>query len=80
VRQVDVHALIDQLAGTVLTHLSSLPARCALRGDLATRRSIGLVAFEVRTEITDVGIEMADKGGGAAAGSSGLTTGMARCA
>jgi hypothetical protein len=33
VLRADVDALIDGIAGTVLTHLSSLPARCALRGD-----------------------------------------------
>jgi hypothetical protein len=47
----------------VLTHLSSLPARCAPRGDLATRRSIERVVFEVRTEIAKVCREMADKNG-----------------
>jgi hypothetical protein len=33
------------------TALSSLPAGCAPRGDLAIRRSIERVVFEVRTEI-----------------------------
>ena len=51
VRRSDVDALIDGIAGVVLTHLSSLPARCAPRGDLAIRRSIERVVFEVRTEI-----------------------------
>jgi hypothetical protein len=36
VRQADVNELVDGLSGVVLTHLSSLPARCAPRGDLAT--------------------------------------------
>jgi hypothetical protein len=40
VRQSDVDALIDDIAGVTLTALSSLPARCAPRGDLATRRAI----------------------------------------
>jgi hypothetical protein len=40
VRQDDVNELIDQIAGVTLTAFSSLPARCAPRGDLATRRSI----------------------------------------
>jgi hypothetical protein len=31
--------------------MSSMPARCAPRGDLATRRCIEQVVFEVRTEI-----------------------------
>jgi len=54
VRRDDADALIDQIAGTVLTHLSSLPARCAPRGDLAIRRSIQRVVFEVRTEIANI--------------------------
>ena len=61
VRQDDVDELIDQIAGTVLKHLSSLPARCAPRGDLAIRRSIERVVFEVRSEIAKVYLEMADK-------------------
>jgi hypothetical protein len=40
-------ALIDGIAGVTLTALSSLPARCAPRGDLAARRSIERVVFEV---------------------------------
>ena len=63
VRRADVDALIDGIAGTVLTHLSSMPARCAPRGDLAVRRSIERVVFEVRTEIAKVCQEMADKCG-----------------
>ena len=61
VRRDDADALIDRIAGTVLTHLSSLPARCAPRGDLAIRRSIEQVVFEVRTEIANVCQQMADK-------------------
>ena len=63
VRRDDADALIDQIAGTVLTHLSSLPARCAPRGDLTVRRSIERVVFEVRTEIAKVCQEMADRCG-----------------
>jgi hypothetical protein len=63
VRQSDVDELIDQIAGVTLTALSSLPARCAPRGDLATRRAIERVVFEVRTEIAKVCQEMADKCG-----------------
>lgn len=63
VRQEDVDELIDQIAGVTLTALSSLPARCAPRGDLATRRAIERVVFEVRTEIAKVCQEMADKCG-----------------
>ena len=63
VRQSDVDELIDGIAGVVLTALSSMPARCAPRGDLAIRRSIERVVFEVRTEIAKVCQEMADKHG-----------------
>jgi hypothetical protein len=37
VRMDEVNELIDGICGVVLTHLSSLPARCAPRGDLAIR-------------------------------------------
>jgi hypothetical protein len=63
VRQDDVNELIDQIAGVTLTALSSIPARCAPRGDLAIRRSIERVVFEVRTEIANVCQQMADKCG-----------------
>ena len=63
VRQTDVNELIDGICGIVLTHLSSLPARCAPRGDLAIRRNIERVVFEVRTEIANVCQQMADKHG-----------------
>ena len=61
VRRADVDALIDGIAGVTLTALSSLPARCAPRGDVATRRNIERVVFEVRTEIANIAQEMADK-------------------
>ena len=61
VRRAHVDALIDQIAGTVLTHLSSLLRVCAEK--LATWRSIERVVFEVRTEIARVCQEMADKNG-----------------
>jgi hypothetical protein len=63
VRRADVDALIDGICGVTLTALSSLPARCAPRGDLAIRRSIERVVFEVRTEIAKICLEMADKNG-----------------
>jgi len=63
VRQSEVDELIDQIAGVTLTALSSLPSRCAPRGDLATRRAIERAVFEVRTEIAKVCEEMADKCG-----------------
>ena len=63
VLQEDVNELIDGLCGVVLTHLSSLPARCAPRGDLVIRRNIERVVFEVRNEMAKVCQEMADKCG-----------------
>ena len=63
VRRDEVDALIDDIAGVTLTALSSLPARCAPRGDLAIRRSIERVVFEVRTEIANVCLQMADECG-----------------
>ena len=63
VRQEDVNELIDGICGVVLTHLSSLAVRCAPRGDLAIRRSIERVVFEVRTEIAKVCQQMADERG-----------------
>ena len=63
VRRANVDDLINSIAGVTLTALSSLPARCAPRGDLAIRRSIERVVFEVRTEIAKVCLETADKCG-----------------
>jgi hypothetical protein len=60
VKQSDVDALIDGIVGVTLTALSSLPVRCAPRGDLAIRRSIERVVFEVRTEIANAALAMAD--------------------
>ena len=60
VRRDDVDALIGQIAGVTLAALSSLLARCARRGDLAIRRSVERVVFEVRTEIANVCQQMAD--------------------
>ena len=54
VRRADVDARIDGIAGVTLTTLSSLPARCAPRGEVAIRRSIERVVFEVRTEMANV--------------------------
>ena len=36
VKMDDVNAMIDGMMGVVLTGLSSMPARCAPRGDLGT--------------------------------------------
>jgi hypothetical protein len=62
VRQSDVAALIDQLVGITLTAMSSMPARWP-RGDLATRRCIERVMFEVRTEIANIAKRKADEWG-----------------
>jgi hypothetical protein len=61
--RADVDALIDGIAGVALTALSSMPAQCAPRGDLAIRRNIERVVYEVRTEIATVCQQMADKSG-----------------
>ena len=63
VRRADVDALIDGIAGVTLTALSSLPAHCAPRGDLAIRRAIERVVYEVRTEIAVACQQMADRDG-----------------
>ena len=63
VRRADVDALIDGIAGVTLTALSSMPARCAPRGDLAIRRNIQRVVYEVRTEIAAICQRMADRNG-----------------
>ena len=63
VLQTEVNELIDSIAGVTLTALSGLPARCAPRGDLATRCNIERAVFEIRTEIAKVCEEMADKAG-----------------
>ena len=63
VRRDEVDALIDDISGVTLTALSSLPARCAQRGDPAIRRAIERVVFEVRSEIAKVCQQMADKCG-----------------
>ena len=62
-RRADVDELSDGISGFTLTALSSLPARCAPRGDLAIRRSIERVVFEGRTEIANVCQQMADNCG-----------------
>jgi hypothetical protein len=49
VRREDVDELIDAMAGTVLTHLSGLGARCSR--DLAVRRNIDAVVTQIRREI-----------------------------
>ena len=63
VRQTDVDAPIDELVGVTLTAMSSMPARCAPRGDLVVRRCIEQVVFEVRTEIANIAQRKADEAG-----------------
>ncbi len=59
------NALID---GVMLTHLSGMLERCVPRGDLAIRRNMERVVFEVRTEIANICLQMAEKCGGVQAG------------
>jgi hypothetical protein len=54
VRQADVDALIDGIAGVTLTALSSLPARCAPVVTLRSGAASSGVVFEVCTEIANV--------------------------
>jgi hypothetical protein len=56
----EVNELIDGICGVVLTHLSSLPARCAPRGDLAIRRNIDTVVMQIRREIAEACNKAAD--------------------
>jgi len=47
VRMDEVTAMIDDMMGVVLTAMSSMPARCAPRGDLVMRRKLEAIVFEV---------------------------------
>ena len=51
VRQDDVDALIDQIAGITLTHLSGMAARCSR--DLVVRRNIDAVVMRDSAEIAE---------------------------
>ena len=62
VRRDEHEAMIDQMAGLVLTHLSSWPARVAGR-DLALRRKADAVLREIRTEIAEAATKLADERG-----------------
>jgi phage terminase Nu1 subunit (DNA packaging protein) len=57
----DFDAVIDGIAGVVLTHLSGMAAQCS--NDLMVRRKIDAVVHEVRKEMAKVALEMADKNG-----------------
>ena len=61
VRREDVNALLDEICGVTLTHLSGMAARCS--NDLTVRRKIDAVEYEVRKEMAKVALEMADKCG-----------------
>jgi hypothetical protein len=55
VRRADVDALIDQIAGTVLMHLSGMAARCS--------RDMQVLVRQVRTEIAEACSKIADERG-----------------
>jgi hypothetical protein len=59
VPRVDFDAVIDGIAGVVLTHLSGMAARCS--NDLMVRRKIDAVVYEVRKEMAKIALEMADQ-------------------
>ena len=61
VRREDADALIDEICGVVLTHLSGMSARCSR--DPLIRRSIDAVVHQVRTELAQVCTKLADKRG-----------------
>ena len=57
--------------GVTLTTMSSMPARCAPRGDLAVRRCIEQVVYEVSTEIANIAQRKADEAGEPSLGQQG---------
>jgi hypothetical protein len=59
VRRADVDELIDQIAGTVLTHLSGMSARCSR--DMQVRRNIDAVVMQIRREISESCSKAADE-------------------
>ena len=61
VRREDANALIDEMCGVVLTHLSGMAARCSR--DMVVRRNIDAVVHQVRTELAQVCTKMADERG-----------------
>jgi hypothetical protein len=58
VRRTDVDALIDEIAGTVLTHLSGINARCSR--DRLGRRNIDAMVTQIRRDISDACSQAAD--------------------
>jgi hypothetical protein len=63
VHQSDVDVLLDDILGITLTALSSMPARCAPRGELGVRHCIENVVREVRREIAARCQQKADERG-----------------
>jgi hypothetical protein len=61
VRQDDVDALIDHIAGITLTHLSGMAARCSR--DMVVRRNIDAVVMQIRREIAEACSKAADEQG-----------------
>jgi hypothetical protein len=61
VRRDEADALIDAIAGTVLTHLSGMAARCSR--DMQVRRNIDAVVMQIRREISETCSRMADECG-----------------
>ena len=61
VRRDDVDALIDNICGVVLTHLSGIAARCSR--DMVVRRNIDAVVHQVRTELAQACTSMSDERG-----------------
>jgi Mg2+/Co2+ transporter CorC len=59
VRRADVDALIDQIAGTVLTHLSRMAARCSR--DIMVPRNIDAVVDQIRRELAAACLAKADQ-------------------
>jgi hypothetical protein len=55
-------AMIDQMAGVVLTHLGGWPARIG-GADLVLRRRADALLRELRTEIANAATTLADEAG-----------------
>ena len=71
VKRDDVDALVDAMAGTVLTHLSGMAARCSR--DLVVRRNIDAVVMQIRREFSEACSKMADAERRAATGCRRMT-------
>ena len=61
VRREDANALLDEVCGVVLTHLSGMAARCSR--DMVVRRNIDTVVHQIRTELAQACTRMADERG-----------------